>query len=283
MPSLQIDGATIAYSDTGSGEPVILAHCSGGSRRQWRALADRLAGHYRVLAPDLYGYGETDPWPDNRPFSVADDCAVINALIDEVGQPVHLVGHSYGGALCLDVALRRHGRIKSLALYEPVAFHLLRIHGDAAGWSEIGQVALRHIDLVDDGDLAACADAFMDYWIGSAAWQGMPAEARAAITATMPKIALEFRNSFDSAIRLDDYQRIDAPTLLLRGSDTTLAARRVSELLAGSLVDRAFVCIRGAGHMGPLTHADLVNDAIADHLDSHALPPARAATEREAV
>ncbi len=283
MPTLQIDDTTLAYTDKGVGEPVIMVHCSGGSRRQWRGLTDRLAARYRVLAPDLYGYGETSPWPADRSFSVADECALIRALIDEAGEPVHLVGHSYGGALCLDVALELSGKIKSLALYEPVAFHLLRLHGDAAGWAEIGQLALRHIDLVRDGELESCAEAFMDYWIGGAAWQGMPAEARAAVTATMPKIALEFRNCFESALRLDDYGQIAAPTLLLRGSDTTLAARRVTELLSDGLPNRAVVCVEGAGHMGPVTHAGLVNDAIADHLESHAGPPAYAATKGVAV
>src|SRR5262247_3048927 len=70
MSTLQISGQRIEYLELGSGEPVVLLHSSGSSAAQWRALAERLAERYRVIAPDLYGYGGTAHWPGRRPFQL---------------------------------------------------------------------------------------------------------------------------------------------------------------------------------------------------------------------
>jgi pimeloyl-ACP methyl ester carboxylesterase len=54
---------------------VVLLHSGGGSRRQWRRLTDLLAGRYHILAPDLYGHGETGPWTKETGPRLADYAA----------------------------------------------------------------------------------------------------------------------------------------------------------------------------------------------------------------
>ncbi|HSY88185.1 MAG TPA: alpha/beta hydrolase, partial [Verrucomicrobiae bacterium] len=63
MPKIELNGARIAYAATGSGETVLLLHATASASAQWQALAERLASDCRVVAPDLYDYGESDPWP----------------------------------------------------------------------------------------------------------------------------------------------------------------------------------------------------------------------------
>src|SRR5262245_40305747 len=106
-------------------EPVVLLHSSGASGAQWRTLAEQLGERYHVVAPDLYGYGASAPWPGHGPFSLAHEAEIVHALLDRLGERVHLVGHSYGGAVALHVARLHSERLRSLALIEPVAFHLL--------------------------------------------------------------------------------------------------------------------------------------------------------------
>jgi pimeloyl-ACP methyl ester carboxylesterase len=190
----------------------------------------------------------------------------VVGIARSLGAPVHLVGHSYGGALALRAALELGAGVASLALIEPVAFHLLRLEGDPA-WSEIADVATRHIELVGAGELEACADAFMGYWMGPAAWGAATAAMRAKVVAAMPKVADEWRGVFVESHPPARYARIEAPTLLVRGTRTTRAARRVVDLLAGALPDCALEEIRGAGHLSPVTHPAAVVKAIAGHLD----------------
>ncbi len=64
MPRIEVSGSGVEYIDQGSGEPAVLLHCSASSSGQWRGLIDRLSRRFRVIAPDLYGYGRTAPWPE---------------------------------------------------------------------------------------------------------------------------------------------------------------------------------------------------------------------------
>src|SRR5262249_17207073 len=122
--------ACLCYERQLASKPVVIAvHCSASTGRQWRPLGEALGESYLVTAPDLFGCGTKGPWPGERPFQLADEAAPMIELIDAVKAPVHLVGHSYGATVALEVALARPSRVASLALYEPVAFHLLRSMG----------------------------------------------------------------------------------------------------------------------------------------------------------
>src|SRR5690606_6264315 len=119
MPVLESDHWRIDYLDEGSGPTALLIHSASSSNRQWRALMDRLAPRYRVVAVNLFGYGQTSPWPDSRHQTIRDHAELVCALMDELPGKTHLVGHSLGGVVAMEVARLRAGRVASLALYEP--------------------------------------------------------------------------------------------------------------------------------------------------------------------
>jgi pimeloyl-ACP methyl ester carboxylesterase len=76
MSSIEIGGTHVEYCEQGSGEPVLLLHSSGSSSAQWRALMERLSARFRVVAPDLYGYGGTALWPGRGPFHLAHEAEI---------------------------------------------------------------------------------------------------------------------------------------------------------------------------------------------------------------
>ncbi|MDP9255426.1 MAG: alpha/beta fold hydrolase [Actinomycetota bacterium] len=137
MPVVLKAGLQIQYATEGRGRPVVLIHSSVSGNRQWRVLTEELRDRYRVLAVNLYGYGETTPWPGAEPRSLAAQAGLILALCDELGEPVQLVGHSFGGSVALTSALVLDGRCDGLVLLEPNPFHLLRQGGRAGAWLEI--------------------------------------------------------------------------------------------------------------------------------------------------
>jgi pimeloyl-ACP methyl ester carboxylesterase len=108
------------FREAGAGMAVVCLHASASSSAQWRALMDRLAGRFRVLAVDLYGSGKSPRWPDDRPLSLADEAALLAPVLSAAGDRFHVIGHSYGGAVALEVALAEPGRIESLVLFDPV-------------------------------------------------------------------------------------------------------------------------------------------------------------------
>lgn len=101
--------------------PALLAiHGLGGSGRYWRGLGDRLGGRFRIIAPDLAGFGRSD-----EPVAEADrslHLADLDALIDDTigpNQPVTIVGHSLGAVLAALWAARQVERVPALALAAP--------------------------------------------------------------------------------------------------------------------------------------------------------------------
>jgi pimeloyl-ACP methyl ester carboxylesterase len=270
MSSIDLNGARVAYADTGAGAAVLLLHSSTSSGGQWRSLMEMLQASCRLLVPDLYGYGETDPWPGDAPLGLIDEVALADAVLARCNGPVHLVGHSYGGAVGLRFAVEQPERLLSLTLVEPVAFHLLRAApGESADhdlFREVAEMAVAVTNAVASGDDRGGMARFIDYWNGAGAWMRMRPELQAALARRTAKVALDFEATMTDPTPIDALRRIVVPTLVLRGSASPRPTRRISELVAATLPQARLRTIEGAGHMLPLTHPEAVNAAIVEHL-----------------
>ncbi|MGV1014928.1 MAG: alpha/beta fold hydrolase [Methyloceanibacter sp.] len=268
MKQLKVGGVEIAYLDEGKGPCVIFGHCSSASHKEWLPLIETLKSEWHVLAPDFIGYGQSDSWPADKPFDMANDVEVLLALANKTKGELHFVGHSYGAALALEAARALGDRVKSLTLVEPVAFHLLRQQGRPE-WTEVEQLGRAILGPVAKGDDRAAARAFMVYWLGCWRWWLSPKRFKSAIAATIPKVALEFTIAIDAPTTLQDYAAIAAPILLIVGGKTRAPARAVVDLLAGALPNASVIVLKGAGHMSPFTHPAEIETLVLDHLAAH--------------
>lgn len=252
-----------------SAHPVVLLHSGGMSSRQWRRLAEALAPSHPVVAPDLLGSGDNPPWPDDAPFDLDVELAPLEQRIAALARPVHLVGHSYGGLLALTLARRAPERVRSLAVYDPVAFGVLHAADDREGLADLARAERDPVftDPVRGGD-AAWFEAFIDYWNGPGGWQGLSAPAQQSFLRVGRKVFAEVMALMQERSPAAAYAGIVAPTLLLAGGRSPAAARRVVALLAGALPRAQTLVLEDAGHMGPLTHAERVNAAIVAHIDA---------------
>ncbi len=271
MPKIELNGARVAYAATGSGETVLLLHATASAGAQWQALAETLRSDWRVVAPDLYGYGESDPWPGHGPFALAEEAALAEAVLADAGRgPFHLIGHSYGGAVALRLAMQQPERLLSLVLIEPVAFHLLRQEAPSPAnrdlFGEVMEVATLVSGAAASGDYRHAMARFVDYWNGQGAWLRAKPELQGALARHTPKVALDFWAATTESTPRAAYERIAVPTLILSGARSPRPTRRIAELLAESLPASRLQTIDGAGHMLPLTHRDAVNAAILAHL-----------------
>jgi len=215
------------------GGRVIALHCSGSGASQWNTLANTLGGDFDLRTPEHYGTPSGGPWPGQRAFTVADEAAKSIALIEESKHKVHLVGHSYGGGVALQAALLRPSRIASMALYEPCAFHLLRLMGSrgADGDAEITNLARRFRQGVAMGDYRRAVGLFVDYWNGVGAWDMMRPAAQDALVCWAPKGVLEFRALIDNQATATDYSELNFPVLILRGEHAPASTRVIADYL----------------------------------------------------
>lgn len=253
----------------GDARPLVVAlHCSGGTAGQWRSLRDSLEPEHRLLAPNLHGAPGGPVWRGERRFHLADEALAVMPAIEACKASIHLVGHSFGGALALHIASRHPERIASLTLYEPTAFHLLKAFGPQ------GLDALREIDVMSSamrnhiasGAWRKAAACFVDYWNGQGAWEGMRPELQAEMVNYLPKTQLDFHALMNEPSSCRDYGKFDFPVRLVRGEHAPFPTRLIAHELAVRLPEADLVIIGGAGHMGPLTHPDTVVHATAAHI-----------------
>lgn len=245
---------------------VMLIHSGGFTSRQWRRLAEQLAPHYRVLTPDLLGYGKSGPWPDGEPFQLRRDVDHLEALLGD--QPAHLVGHSYGGFLALQLALRNALVVRSIAVYEPVAFGVLDEVQDADALGAMAGVR-RTWEPGESGADEAWLRAFVEWWNGPGAWDMLNEETRASMRTVGWKIFQEVIGLTSDRTDRASYSKITTPTLLLAGENSPMTERRAVERLAEALPHATLRVFPGVGHMGPISHAALINEAITTHLAAH--------------
>jgi pimeloyl-ACP methyl ester carboxylesterase len=260
---LTANGVSIGIRSRGAGDPVLLVHGTGLSSRYWSPLAVQLAEQRRAVTVDLLGYGDTDAWSGGDTFHFSRDRDVVIAALEAQGAAAHVIGHSYGGLLSLQAALARPDLVRSLSLYEPVAFGVLHSAEHTAGLADL---ALVNADgLMDDlanGGGEAWLRRFVGYWNGPGAFDAMTEPARAALVSAGRKAFLEVRSNLFDRTSHTDYAKIAAPALLMHGAESPTAAKATAEILAGALPRAKLVVIEGAGHLGPFTHGDVFAQAV---------------------
>lgn len=244
---------------------VLLLHSGGFTSRQWKKLAEQLAPSHHVLAPDLIGYGPNGPWPVGKPFDFHQDVDAVAALLDAT-DPAHVVGHSYGGLLAMHLALAHPDRVRTVSVFEPVTFGILDEPADAEARAEL--VGFEQHPYAPDahGIDERWLAGFVDWWNGPGAWQTLPEPTRASMRSVGWKLSEEVRSLAADRTDRAGYAKVTAPTLVLRGDRSPLAARRTADKLAAALPNARHTVFTGLGHMGPITHAALVNAAIAEHV-----------------
>ena len=261
--------ASLFVDDRGAGTPVVLLHSSGMSSRQWRSLAARLAPSHRVLAPDFVGTGKNPLWDDSVPFHYGLDVAAVGRLLDGVEGPAHLVGHSYGGLIALAVARTWPERVRSVAVFDPVAFGVLHDPADEAGLADLRQAEAQPV-FTDEalGGSEAWMQSFIDYWNGPDAWRSLASPTQEQFLRVGRTVFREVMSLMADRTGVASYAAMTAPTLLLAGERSPTAARRVTEVLRAALANARREVVPGAGHMGPLTHGPIVDGLIARHIDA---------------
>lgn len=259
--------------EAGAGPAVVCTHSNASSSSQWRGLMDLLAPRFRVLAVDSYGAGKSPEWPSDRVIRLADEVALIEPVLAKAGPSFALVGHSYGAAVALAAALAHPGRVRALALYEPTLFSLIEQQGPSPNAADgIRNAVIAAGAALDAGDADAAARHFIDYWMWEGAWDKTPAQRKPPIVASIANVRRWAHALTTEPTPLEAFRALEVPVLYMVGKRSTASAHGVAKLLATVLPRAEFVEFDQLGHMGPVTHPEVVNAQISRFLASAGLP-----------
>jgi pimeloyl-ACP methyl ester carboxylesterase len=268
MPVLSKGSLKIDHTDDGKGQPVVLIHSSVSANGQWRALTEALKDRYRVLAINLFGYGKTTPWAGTSPQSLYAQAQLVLALCEELGDPVHLVGHSFGGSVALKAAMLLGPRVGSLILLEPNPFYLLKQGGRTKAFLE--SRSLRdHVKCFGSlGDWSKIAERFADYWLGDGSWKTMQEKRRSAFAESLRPNFYEWDVVMEEETPVEEWKALNARTLVVSDKSTRLPIREIIEIFAKACPHWSFRFIAEGGHMAPLTRPELINPIVREFLDA---------------
>ncbi|MDO5621358.1 MAG: alpha/beta hydrolase [Paracoccus sp. (in: a-proteobacteria)] len=238
--------------------PALALHCMMGTASYWGPIAEGLAGRVDLRAFDFPGHGRS-PAPDPAVDYHTQITRLAAAMID---RPVDLIGHSLGATVALRIAVAAPEAIRSLTLIEPTFF--------AAAPAPDGNALAEQMQArLNAGYHEDAARVFMNYW-GGLPFDKLPTPMREAAIRQIPLVM-----ETDPAMRLDScnllaegrLEAIDAPVLLITGSDSPAQIHAVVDALAERLPDVGRASVPGAGHMVPITHPAEVAGLIAVNLE----------------
>jgi len=240
--------------------PVLALHCSLGSSAQWRALAQSMPER-EVIALDLLGYGEKPCPADTDDFSLDDEVdAIEQALLDRADStvPMHLVGHSYGGAVAWLFTLRHPTRVKSIALFEPMTIWLVRDDAGAEPFHALARLCSKEVDI---GLPMQAAQRFVNFWSGPGAFATLPLEKQAAFAQHMRKVKLDFHACRSERSAVPKLGYLQMPGLLMNGRSGLPVMRKNLSILQQAF-DGCMLAELPGGHMAPVENRLQVESVI---------------------
>jgi|HubBroStandDraft_6_1064221.scaffolds.fasta_scaffold154628_3 3-oxoadipate enol-lactonase len=267
MQQIAVPNGTIGVFAQGRGEPILFVHGFPLTHGMWRSQIDAFGKSYRVIAPDLRGFGESKLTGATASTTLtmeafADDLHVLLHAVF-VDRPVVLCGLSMGGYIAWQFLAKYRDQLKALILCDT------RATGDSSE-----QAAGRHklAEQVLTLGSNAAVDVMLPRLVSAKTAEQQPgvvSDLRTMILRNSSvSIAATLRGLADRPDCTQMLPSIDVPTLVLCGQDDQITPMSEMKTMAQAIPGAQFVEVPAAGHMSPMENPKVVNAAIDRFLKS---------------
>ncbi len=255
MPEIIMDGLTVYFHKSertaAAKRKILFIHGSGGNGEVWQGVMAGLDGYYETLAIDLPGHGRSQGVGAGN---ITEYSLFLKNFLDALGEEqIILGGHSLGGGIVQDFALRYPGRVRALLLI------------GTGGRLRVLPEVLENLRRMSEGEVPAKFDP-RGFAPGASAEAVAEGERQWAKTNSRARYHdMLACDRFDLLARV---QEISAPTLVLCGREDLMTPVKYSEFLQKKISGSKMEVIDGAGHMIMLEKPKELGEAILRFLDA---------------
>ncbi|MDE1181624.1 alpha/beta hydrolase [Paraburkholderia sp.] len=256
------------YVEAGEGEPLLFVHGSLCDYRYWQPQLSGLSKRYRCISVSLTHYWPVTDTQEGLPFSWSQHADDLAEFIERFGAgPMHVVGHSRGGCVAFHFARRHAQHVRTLTLADPGGPLQIAGRAPAALPEPVNALRARAAQLIEDGDVDAGLQLFVDSVSRPGFWEKSTTGFRRMATDNAHTLARQFRDALPAYVP-EEAAEIRCPVLLIDGEKSPLMFRRTAEALVTWLPDARRNTVAGASHGMNLAHPSAFNRFVDEFIVS---------------
>jgi esterase len=256
-PRAEGAGVELAYEESGGGPAVVFVHGMAGEASSWHETIEALGGEARAVAYDRRGYGASgapEPYEGTTVQEQTEDAA---HLIEALGAgPALICGHSFGGAISLDLALRHPELVRGLVVLEPALLWLSPLGSEYA--AELRE-AIR--EGAEAGGPVGAVDSMLRLLGGDELFDQMGPERLAAARDSALVAAADLMASYGWQLTRGELRSIEIPTRVVSGTRSAPAWQQAAAAVA-ELMPNAELRHADATHMMPFQDPGAIATAV---------------------
>lgn len=269
MPQIEVRAATLHVHQEGEGEVLLLLHGFPLDHTMWRRQIAEFRGQFRVVSPDLRGFGAStiESIAAKTGVEMADYAHDIVEMLDqlEITEPVNLVGFSMGGYVALQFLLEHSNRVRTLTLVDTRA---------VADTPPMQEARFSMAENVEGWGAGHVAQLMLPRLVGGSTIENHPevaVEIESIIGRTNPvAIAAAQRGMAHRTDMSPLLARLEIPTLCLVGEEDAITPPEAMQSMANAMPNATLMVIKGAGHMSPMENPADFNRSLGEFLERRA-------------
>lgn len=244
------------FEQYGAGPPMVFIHGSYATTSTWKKMIEQLSATHRCIAIKLPGHGGAPEPGDADDPNIETELAIVEAIIGQLtDEPVHLVGHSYGGVVALALALKGSVRVKQMTLFEPVAAWVLNAVNDTEMVSRVEQFLQAYRE-AQTGNIDYISRMVIDFWGGEGAFDPLPDFIKSAMELMVSNNVRHWDVCTRISTDANALRQCTIPAHLVYGTRSNPVAHAIADHLCALLPVSRKTQIEGASHFLVTSHGD---------------------------